>query len=297
MLIDQLKEKLIYITETNKHWIFRCPFCGDSKDQKKGHLSVSKASPVFRCVRCGDGGHISKLIEISQLELSSFYQNLDKYVSTKTKISITLTNFDYEEFILEYLGDRLSVDVIPNSLNILTYKDYKSIIRKHKLGRSFDKVVPFLTHNGNKLVCRVIGESEVRYYNYELNPDPDYYTIFNEYNFSDFRKHKTIVIAEGIFDIVNTFLNKPIEFPKGTVFIAALSKSFNSAFKFIRNLTLCSYPNIIMLADNDTENEHYIRDPQITYRTLKIYRNESGKDFGEKIVNPKLSLSKDGVCV
>jgi hypothetical protein len=296
MILDDLKDKLEYRSETSSHWVFRCPFCGDSKNISKGHLSVSKSSPVFRCVRCGEFGHISKLISISQAELNTFYTG---HFSTNIKsYSKPMLDVNYEDFIQDYLKDRLNIDDVPNNLNILSYNAYDQFVKQNKLKHQFPKVVPFLTHNKNKIICRLVdSDSELRYYNYQVTQEPDYYTIFNNYKFCEFRKHKTVVIAEGIFDVLNTYINKLLDIPIGAVYIAALSKSFGSAAKFIRDLTFCGYPNIIMLADNDTQDDTYWQVKDLSFSSLMIYRNNCGKDFGEKQVEPKLSLSKESAFV
>ncbi len=41
---------------TNGQWLARCPFCGDSSNERHGHLYLKPATGEYRCHKCGDGG-------------------------------------------------------------------------------------------------------------------------------------------------------------------------------------------------------------------------------------------------
>lgn len=41
---------------TNGQWLARCPFCGDSSNEKHGHLYLRPDTGEYRCQKCGDGG-------------------------------------------------------------------------------------------------------------------------------------------------------------------------------------------------------------------------------------------------
>lgn len=43
--------------------IFRCPFCGDTEREGRGHLSVNPMYGKYYCFRCGFGGNIAQLPE------------------------------------------------------------------------------------------------------------------------------------------------------------------------------------------------------------------------------------------
>lgn len=41
---------------TNGQWLARCPFCGDSSNERHGHLYLKPDTGEYRCQKCGDGG-------------------------------------------------------------------------------------------------------------------------------------------------------------------------------------------------------------------------------------------------
>ena len=42
---------------TNNQWLARCPFCGDSKNKRHGHLYLKPDTGEYICQRCGEGGY------------------------------------------------------------------------------------------------------------------------------------------------------------------------------------------------------------------------------------------------
>jgi transcription elongation factor Elf1 len=288
-MLKELKSKLTYIKSDKKHHTFRCPFCGDSANKKHGHLNVSRENPVFRCVRCGTGGHIKVLLNevgLENIELPEHFEKTEvsKAVSKNINIAIPKEN-DLEETIIKYMKKRTGFDNLPDELNILSLKNYNNIFSKilrTKYGENlkhFDEGIPFLTCNHRKVIMRVLNNDSFRYYNYVLEDGRDSYVIKNKISMSEFRRHKTVVFAEGIFDIINQYLNQYISVPKNTIYTAALNSSLSNAYKTTRALSLCYYPNIIILADNDKTDKEYLS--TIKYSSVTIYRNKNGKDFGD----------------
>lgn len=288
-MLEELKKKLVYIKSNSRHHTFRCPFCGDSKNPHHGHLNVSIDKPVFRCVRCGTGGHIKYLLNeigLNDVELPEILENskLEKVSINNDKIQIPKGN-EYEDFIKEYIKKRVGITEITEELNLLSFNNYKAIFQKifrTKYERNllfFDKGIPFLTYKNKKLILRVLDNKDFRYYNYMLDDGRDTYVIKNKRKHEDFRKHKTIVFAEGIFDIINQYIHRFVETPDDAIYIASLNSSFSNAYKIAKSISLCYYPNVIILADNDTDDEKYLN--TLKYSSVKIYRNKLGKDFGE----------------
>ncbi len=288
-MLEELKTKLVYINKNNKHYVFRCPFCGDSKNPQHGHLHIAIDKPVFRCVRCGTGGHITYLLNelgLKDVELPESFKNTSIKLNSKNNYSVSIPEVnEYEDFIKDYIQKRVGISNISKELNILSFENYKTIFQKLFRTKNegnllfFDKGIPFLTHKRKKLILRVLENKRFRYYNYMIEDGRDTYIINNKRDMSSFRKHKTIVIAEGIFDIINQYVHRYVDTPDDAIYVAALNRSFSNAYILARSLSLCYYPNVIILADNDTEDDLYLK--TIKYSSVKIYRNKLSKDFGE----------------
>ena len=118
---NQLSKYMKFTEENKKHWVFRCPYCGDSKIENHGHLNVSKNMPVFRCVRCGQGGHIKQLLDHLNANdvILPEYINDGKYTKKKHKTNIISFKEQIEPYVEEYIKKRLNIKNIPNELNIL----------------------------------------------------------------------------------------------------------------------------------------------------------------------------------
>ncbi len=295
-LKDILKTKLTYIKSNTRHHIFRCPFCGDSKDTTHGHLYIAIDKPVFRCVRCGTGGHLSYLIrEIGlqdDLNIEDYYDNVssDRSITSISNLSFNINDEQYEEFIYEYIKQRLGVDTILPEYNILSYKTYVDIVQNKLKDIVFEKGICFLTYYKKKMIFRVLNDDKLfRYYNYSLADGNDTFIVNNTIDIFKFRQHKTVVIAEGIFDILNVYIHRYIDIPDDAIFAAALTSTFSNTYKLIKSLTLCNYPNIIIVADNDKDDNNYLTG--LNYNSVKVVRNKIDKDFGQyDKVDPYISL-------
>lgn len=296
---QSLGKYITYISETNRHWVFKCPFCGDSPKKDHGHLYVSKTIPVFRCVKCGQGGHIKYLLDFVNAHDIILPEYIDNGFQTKHiyKKKNIVKRSPLDDYIKEYVNNRFKdINIITDwdRLNILSLSDYKKILNNTDYN-IYNSVVPFLTSRGKKIIGRLIGMDK-RYYNYSLDEGYDCYSIQNERNYSSYFDHKTIVIGEGIFDILHTYFKTNLfnDIPLDSVFVASHSKSMTLAYKYAKSIALTYTPNVIVLADNDTSNEYYIKEFRSGFQTLKIYRNRVGKDFGEQIIEPLLSYHQEG---
>lgn len=293
---DDLAKYIKFVKETGAHYIFKCPFCGDSKKADHGHLYVSKTEPVYHCVRCGQGGHIASLIAHLGANDIVVPLSLDSGKHSKRVTGKTLhfnVKKEYEDLVLSYMQDRLNLSYIPDELNMISYADYLKIMQLTHHNFLFDKGVPFLSSKSKKLILRVLERSDYRYFVYSLEQDreePDCYIIQNKRKLSSFRKHRTVVIAEGIFDIINQYINRFIDTPDDAIYAASLTRTMTTASRVIRSQTLMYLPDVVVLADNDTPDEYYKNN--VKHGSLKIWRNKLHKDFGEKEVEPYLSFEE-----
>ena len=286
-VFEELNKVLTYISDNGSHRIYRCPFCGDSNNVKKGHLYVSKIKPVFRCCRCGESGHFSKLLnkyDIQSIVLPKPLQNFKNYSMPSTIVKYTLDD-DAETYLEERLG---KINIDPDEASIINHNELLNIWKGSQKYNS-NRVLPnhsvnFLTYFKKKVVVRVFGEDLERFDRYDtvqLSEGSDVYILNNKRIFSNFFKHRTIVIAEGVFDILNTYYNLDL-FPKDSVFVAALNAHIGKAYEIASSVAISFRPNIVILADNDKKDMDYLKCiPNNLWNRVTIYRNSLGKDFGE----------------
>lgn len=303
-MIDQLSKYIRFTGETNTHWIFRCPFCGDSKKRPDhGHLGISKSAPIFRCVRCGEGGHLKMLLDFLEAKDVVIPENLDagskcKRVARKNKIPIFKIK-PLETFTVEYIKNRLHwEDDIPKELNIISSANAHDLIRNSGNYNKdsiplIERTINFLSLGKRIIIARSLDKGAFfRYWNYPLINGRDCYGIENARRMSEYRKHRTVVIGEGIFDVINQYLNRFVDTPDDAVYLAALNMAYSETFKTARGLSMTYKPNVVLLADQGVEDDFYMKKFQQKYNSIKIYRNNAGKDFGEFPVEPYLSYSE-----
>lgn len=298
-VFEELNKVLTFITENSSHRLYRCPFCGDSDNEKKGHLYVSKTKPVYRCARCGESGHFSKLLNkynIKNVVLPKALQNFKNYSVPSNIVKYTLDE-DAENYLEERLGN---VEIDPDEANIINHEEVVNIWKgsqKYNPNRAIpNHSVNFLTYFKKKIVVRVFGEELKKFDRYDtiqLSEGSDVYILNNKRLFSNFFQHRTVVIAEGVFDILNTYYNLNM-FPKDSVFVAALNAHIGKAYEISTGVAISFSPNIVVLADNDKKDMDYLKClPRNVWNNVTIYRNKLGKDFGEKEVEGVISYGRN----
>lgn len=298
-VFEELNKVLTFITENSSHRLYRCPFCGDSDNEKKGHLYVSKTKPVYRCARCGESGHFSKLLNkynIKDVVLPKALQNFKNYSVSSNIVKYTLDE-DAENYLEERLGN---VEIDPDEANIINHEEMVNIWKgsqKYNPNRDIpNHSVNFLTYFKKKIVVRVFGEELKKFDRYDtiqLSEGSDVYILNNKRLFSNFFQHRTVVIAEGVFDILNTYYNLNM-FPKDSVFVAALNAHIGKAYEIATGVAISFNPNIVVLADNDKKDMDYLKClPRNAWNNVTIYRNKLGKDFGEKEVEGVISYGRN----
>ena len=299
---NEIRKHLVYITQNSSHYLFRCPFCGDSDNKTKGHLYVSKDKPVYRCARCGEYGHYSKLLNLFHID--NVILPKSSYKGSSTSISggySSFVQYTITDSAEAYLNHRLgNINIDPDEINIISSIEMKNIYSgsdKYKPTRRLPKdSVNFLTYNKKKIVCRIYGEDDLdyfgRYDTIQLSEGSDVYVINNKRSYSEYIKHKTIVIGEGIFDVLNTYYNLDI-FPKDSVYVAALNAHIGKAFEIGSSVALAFNPRIVILADNDKKDMDYLKCiSRKLWNSVSIYRNKLGKDFGENKVEPEVTYGR-----
>ena len=302
--LDRLSNDLKCVSRKSDYYLFRCPYCGDSKkSENKGHLYASTLKPVFYCVRCGYGGHIKTLIADlgSNIEIPADFESIANDIKYNRKQKIRIDREEYEDSILAYMKKRLNIEEIDPRLNMISQNTASSLLKNDSFfSDNKEAFISFLSYKHTCIISRdFMMKTKLRYYKSNINDEydmTDYYIIDDVSSFSNFYNHKTVVLAEGIFDIISQFTYKWVDVPDDVYYLATLSRNIGMSKrnpgikKQLRGLILHSRPNIVVLADQDTPDEFYKE--QLQYSSLKIFRNKSSKDFGVLVVDPYLSFQE-----
>jgi hypothetical protein len=140
-----------------------------------------------------------------------------------------------------------------------------------------------MTKHQNALILRNIDEnSEFRYFKLKIQNSKflDYYQLYGHDPNSN-----TIVLAEGIFDIMTENIFDNLNINKSTrLFASALSSKYDSLLKSVVFHEQIFTPNVIILSDNGIDLNYYKKLKKYNnhiINKLEIYYNKIGKDFND----------------
>lgn len=261
--------------DKGSHIAMFCQFCDDATrkpNPQHGHLYVSKNLPVFYCQRCAETGTILKLLlstGFDDQEAISYLSGFLKYYFTKDYFKINqrrkskkkkineIKNFtlnklwnlrkenrDNYEMFINYIKNRIgNVDFT----KFFIYPDYIEF-KKNELAFKYFSCC-FLNRFGNFSTARVIEKNS--YYRFRNSNDNSLY-FFQK---NDFEKYNQIVLSEGVFDILNTYLYNSKFDMENTFYASVNGKKFISNIEYltITELLLGDY-EINIVFDNDDEN-------------------------------------------
>lgn len=300
-------ENIQWVGEIPTHFIGRCPFCGDSqRHPNKGHLYVSKKYPVYICHRCNKSGHIKDIEEILnektkyQFETSELIQidNVSLF-EMKDKIHKEIKNVRYNDYgndILKYLRGRFKCLSNEEFLSMKSFINILNPIMVHKYFPNEDPSnifsrVWFSTILGTQFLGRdATGSNNLRYKNLKIKELEDLENAFlnvrNDFisdcyminNFSKSKNTKSIIIAEGIFDIIPIFMRrKKYRLTDSAIYSACLGCDYSRPIKVYKNLFM-SFPKFITV----------FADVGIKYEDIKnkISKVMSGRKFTLEINYP-----------
>jgi len=316
-----LKDNNLYKSENGKNVIAKCVYCGDHKTvSKQGHLYVSlnPEMPTVHCFYCNHSATINDLIkvitgskklaeEVLPKEELLKLRNKNKTIKVKKKTStFNLSKKETTSFIAKrnYMITRtfhkLNIDDIPNLIfDFETFFKQNNISATGPNGFLTDwevdiiktQFVGFLSRHHTLIFARNITNSEYGFKKMNLQSTSngllDYWYINGGDPLSD-----TVVLAEGNFDVLGEYAIDSLKL-KGKVrlYAAGNSFSYSSLLKsvcFDENLFKC---DVVILSDNDKKPEFYNkfkRDNSHIIKSLKIWYNTKGNDFGEFPILPRL---------
>lgn len=319
-LRDEIKEAIYKVDNKSKFrsssgWLTtKCPYC--DTNSKKSHFNIKLVdnSPIiFKCFRatCGMGGMLNKKtlrkLGINKLEL------LDKIENEYLKFSKFHKNNEYYEkeesyklgsisdLTEEYFKSRTNVSAEEHQRtfrivsSITEFRDLnKNKIKHSKLDflikheANGKKFISFLNDRYTMLYYREIGGSELKGKTSIVNTSDvtlkhKPYSLQNkgEINLHD-KGSATLFLAEGTFDIINTYLY----FGKNINATFVASTSFTASKSIIMEFSKYKYhPYIVIMSDDDVDIQYYrfnilkYTDSRISH--LIVIYNEFYKDMGD----------------
>lgn len=316
-LVAILKQNKLYIKETSKNVIVRCPVCNDHPNPKKwGHMYVSKdpSIPTAHCFYCNCGLTISNLIRkltgssatanevISADEEKKAQTSQSKIRKFKERTrQLKVPAIGFESFLNKRLYikrrtlNKIEITDIPNL--VFDFGEFFRINGLNLVGAGDDKIlsnqefdllstyfVGFLSHNHTTLYCRCI-EPTVWFQFKKISLQPDSLSLLDYWSIPGGNIDSgTVVLSEGNFDILGEYVSDSLKL-KGNVLCYASGNSFSysSLLKsvcFNENLYKC---NVTILSDNDKKPEWYRKfkkENSHIIKKLEIWGNKTGKDFG-----------------
>lgn len=267
--------KVHWIKHNEDYYVGRCPFCGDSiKHLNAGHFYVAKHYPAFHCFRCGIKGHISKLERFLNEKSKVDYSSLTTYELPKININDIFNYIDdlIEESCESFTKAELIYFMKRCRLSNITYKDIKKfrLLSRNVANRFIKESNTNIINSSRTWTIRGFGtglsgrshnKEDIRYYNQNIDIIPwkeyitnDCYFIKDEELFDRYPIYipNTLVIAEGVYDIVPLYLNsnKYMLNTKTSLFMAAQCSSYERTLKVFNMLYGCNPKSIIVFADN-----------------------------------------------
>jgi len=267
--------------------------------------------PVFHCFKCEDEnkskGTLVKLLRylgvdpkeyISGETLESKFseRNYDYY---KKKLvihrhEIKPQNFNNYKLKTQYIHSRLGFDFdisrIPRMIfNIREFiRDNKIDLKdKEKFLDYYDKsFVGFISDDGTVMILRNIdNNSQYRYVKLSLVENKNFFKDLYSIKWGQTKKgSNTIILCEGIFDLLVAINNKELQEAKNRscIWASVLGCGYNNAI--ISALYRCKLTasNIIILSDRDKKENYYHKirqNPAIL--NFEVYWNKYNEDFGK----------------
>lgn len=297
-----------YTTTSGMEIRVRCPYCGDSKkDLSQAHMYIQTQSPYkFFCQKCTTSGTLNNnvLKDLGIYDGEVAVQILEEnkvarkastvgHVSFKKK-TLLFPKIDSEQTpASRYFNSRFRTSYTASEIsdNFKAIVDAKSFFELNKIydprGYDFQNAIGFLSADNSHIIFRdITGKQYKRYHNLALNDNPMSSKIYNIPTTIDLLSESiTLVMAEGIFDIISIYEN----FYKGVgnnyIFAAACGKSYESVIEKYIGLGFLNIKPIIY-SDADVSATFYrnmkSKSIYLDSTIMTVYYNEykDEKDFG-----------------
>lgn len=294
---------------TSKNIICKCPWCDYGKKTSKDHLYISTELGIFHCFRasCEAKGHIRKLI----LKIAGVDNSDDFIDKTRIKKPDKIFKLQNEEKKSQIILPEIKTDLFPNktlytrkrlkfaNINLCNIKglifDINQFIKINNiklnpvLSRLKDYLhtnfIGFLSEHESLVTLRNIDPTtNFRFFKLNLNNLPflDYYKLPG-----NSKNSKTVVLAEGIFDIYSAKLFNQLYKNNVLLYAAALSSKYSSLLQSIVFYEQEYRLDVIFLSDNGIHPNYYRKVKKTNEQIINscfIYYNKTGKDFNENTI-------------
>ena len=320
-LIQELSVLPVHMLTTNqKEIVIRCPDCGDSrKHGNHGHryINIDIHSDRFLqnyCQRCKSKGYTDyeflKSLKIHNQTLALEIQHEIKTSNSKKrgyrtkklyKKNLIIPTPDSTDKInrikLQYLCSRIGnvvtydtlqqYKIILNLYDLLDANKISYISCKEKLADTLDNnFIGFISYDNNYITMRNLSKKilpDIRYHNYSIYGDYDntkkFYIIPTKV--SIFQECITVVLTEGVFDILNVYFNIDTDH-KNKIYCAVCGIGYNLVIQEIIRMGFLQI-KLIIYGDNDQDIDIYrgiITDNVPFIQESILYTNKIAKDFG-----------------
>ena len=317
MDIDEVKQAIITRIQPHKlspdqKWLYvRCPYCGDSrKNANHVHMGISLTPPFYyHCLRCDCGGPLTRRVlndigvfdndvilsvnKINKVEYSKTNSNYRSILTKPKKLQFPiLTNNNIEQRNLEYFNKRFDTNLTAEYI----VDKFKAILNPYEFFKlnniktkfNYSNFIGFVSADEGYGIFRdTTGQAKTRYNNCKFTQEgiecTKIYAIKSQINvLSD---QVTLVITEGIFDIIGIYLAeyKNTEKEKNTIFAAACGKGYNAVINYFVHKGFLNL-KIIIYSDTDVSREKLIDIKNSNYiikdDTITVYYNTLSKDVG-----------------
>jgi hypothetical protein len=310
-------KKPSYQTTNKKEVRVRCPYCGDSsKDPKAAHLYIAMQPPFkFHCFKCEksgvlnqhslrDFGLIDNDLAMSVIEANKVLKDSGVYKIKSVKKSLNYTPWEYTDLTpitTGYFNSRYNTNLESGEI----IKKFKAVLDPMRFIQNNNIFVPpgqynlqqaigFVSADASHIIFRDISGMQRRYYNLNINQDdPDTNKMYNISGDIDIMSDEiTLVMTEGIFDIIGVYLHfyRGTEAEKNTIFAAACGKGFNAVIAHYVRMGFLNL-KIVIYSDADVQpsfyrnlknNSVFLRQSPITVYYNDLYDPSTGfgKDYG-----------------
>lgn len=288
----------IFKRQNGREYTCTCPFCLDHKKHCYVLFDMVGDTPVlYNCFKCASKGIVDyKFLEFFGLENSikipkcKTIRKIQTNQSVSSSINTEVTDLNYSNNIniaKKYIHDR--VGVFPDDEDLKSFQMVSNpcgYIRKYidvnAREKWFNDRVWFKLTNGTITGRSIVDNNKQRWMKYRTDKvdQAGCYVIRNGF---DMHREITVCIAEGIMDVIGLYylFNKSEE---NCLYVAVLGKSYESGIKHILNRGIFGNSvNIKIFRDPDVERVFIDRDLKKLFKSVHIYENANGNDFGVDI--------------
>lgn len=279
----------------------QCPYCHDNRQHCYVKIDTASDSPVvFWCHICTSHGIVKKdFLDRLNLDIPMPKFTGNKPLDTNKGVVIkvigdTVTEKHDTSRVREYIEKRVGHYPTLEELQMFQYvgdprKYAFDYLGYNGEGRPFNNRYWFKMTNGNITGRWKDDDTKYRWMNFKTNRvrSGGIYTLKKGF---DPYKPITVVIAEGIFDIIGLYYNGNID---NGIFIGVAGKGYVRGIKHIISKGIFGDSvSVRIYRDPNVKNEDVYVDPIVRqlFKSVDLYYNAFGKDYG--ILPDELDIHK-----